>query len=167
MKIGVYPGSFDPFTVGHLDILTRASALLDEVIVAVLVNTAKRPIFTPEERESQIAAAVRAAGLTNVRTGSFSGLTVDYAMEMGASCLVRGLRTVADYEYESQLSAMNRRLAPGIDTLCLLASPEHAAISSGIVREIGIMGGSIAGLVPEVNHHSIKERLAQHAARIP
>lgn len=167
MKIGVYPGSFDPFTVGHLDVLTRAAALLDEVIVAVLVNPAKRPIFTVEEREVHIAAAAREAGLTNVRTGSFSGLTVDYAHKMGAGFLVRGLRTVADYEYETQLSAMNRRLAPGIDTLCFLANPAHAAISSGIVREIGIMGGSVAGLVPEVNHHSIKERLAQHAARIP
>lgn len=168
MKIGLYPGSFDPFTLGHLDILIRTAALLDAVVVAVLENSAKSPLFTAAEREAQIKKAAEAAGLKNVRTGVFSGLTIDYARAVGASCLVRGLRTVADFEYERQLADMNRTLAPELDTLCLLASPAHAALSASIVREIGFHGGSLAGLVPEVNHHTIKERLAQqHAARIP
>ena len=165
MKIGLYPGSFDPFTIGHMDILRRACSMLDEVIVAVLIKSAKTPYFSLDERLAYIQSAAQAEGLTNVRTGFFEGLLVDYAHKQNAHYLVRGLRAVTDFEYEFQINAMNRRLAADIDTLYFMADPEHSFLSSSIVKEVGSLGGSIAGLVPEVNRNSIIERLAQqHAA---
>jgi len=165
LKIGIYPGSFDPFTLGHMDILKRASQVLDKVIVAVLVNSAKKPLFTVEERLAYIEAAANAEGISNITTASFSGLLVDYARMCNAKYIVRGLRAVTDFEYEFQMNAMNRHLAPDIDTLYFMADTNHSFLSSSLVKEVGALGGSIDTLVPEINRNSIIERLAQqHAA---
>lgn len=160
MKIGLYPGTFDPFTAGHMDVLERAASLMDEVVVALLINTTKAPVFTTKERQEQIAACVEAAGLHNVRTACFDGLLVDYARQIGARYVVRGLRAVMDFEYEFQINAMNRKLDPALEALYFMADPSHAYISSSIVREICTLGGPIDGLVPEAIKSSIIERLA-------
>lgn len=161
MNIGVYPGSFDPLTAGHMDILRRAAALMDRVVVAVLVNSAKKPFFTVEERIAFIAAAVKAEGIPNVDTGSFNGLLVEYADQIGARHIIRGLRAVMDFEYEFQIGSMNRRLAPHIDTVFFMAEPEHSYLSSSVVREVCSLGGTIEGLVPAVNLSMITERLTK------
>lgn len=161
MNIGIYPGSFDPLTQGHMDILRRSAALMDRVIVAVLVNSEKRPRFTLAERLAFIDAAIAEAGLTNVVSGSFEGLTVDYARAVGARHIIRGLRAVMDFEYEFQISSMNRRLAPDIDTVYFMAEPEHSYLSSSVIREVCALGGSIEDLVPEVNRRKIIERLTK------
>ncbi len=157
-RIGIYAGSFDPFTMGHLDIVERASSLFDEVIVALLTNQAKRPVFTLEERLKMLENAIGETSCTNVRTGTFDGLLVDYAAQVGARFLIRGLRSAVDFEYERQIDTMNRRLS-GIETVYLLADAKYGFLSSSIVKEVGIMGGSIDGLVPEINRNIIVERL--------
>lgn len=159
MLIGIYPGSFDPLTNGHMDILRRSAQLMDEVIVAVLQNTAKTPFFTTEERLQLIEAAIKAENLPNVRTGAFDGLLVDYARKMHAKYIIRGLRAVTDFEYEFQICAMNRHLAPDIDTLYFMADPLHSYLSSSMIREVGALGGNIDHLIPSVNKSMIKERL--------
>ena len=136
MRIGVYPGSFDPFKIGHLDVLRRASKMLDKVYVAVLINSAKHPVFSLEERKEFIRSACREEGLANVEAASFDGLLADYAQRLGASFIVRGLRAVTDFEYEFQLDAMNRRLAPNVDTVYFMANPEHSFLSSGMVLSL-------------------------------
>jgi pantetheine-phosphate adenylyltransferase len=161
MKIGVYPGSFDPFTIGHLDVLKNASGLFDVVYVAVLNNSAKSPVFSVEDRVRMIDRMIEAEGLTNVRSGSFAGLLVDYANQIGAKYLIRGLRAITDFEYEFQIDAVNRHLNPEIRTVYFMASPAHSFLSSSNVREIGEMGGSIEGLVPQCNYHYLRERLAR------
>ena len=161
MKIGVYPGSFDPFTIGHLDVLKNASGLFDVVYVAVLNNSAKSPVFSVEDRVRMIDRMIEAEGLTNVRSGSFAGLLVDYANQIGAKYLIRGLRAITDFEYEFQIDAVNRHLNPEIRTVYFMASPAHSFLSSSNVREIGEMGGSIEGLVPQCNYHYFRERLAR------
>lgn len=159
MNIGVYPGSFDPLTSGHMDVLRRAAALMDTVIVGVLVNTNKQPYFHTEERVAFIEAAVQAEGLHNVKAGAFSGLLVDYVRQIGGRHIIRGLRAVMDFEYEFSISSMNKQLAPEIDTVYFMAEPEHSYLSSSIVREVASLGGSIDGLVPAVNLSIIIERL--------
>lgn len=159
MTTGVYPGSFDPFTVGHLDVLKHASVLFDRVYVSVLVNSAKRPVFTTDERMELIRVSAAEAGLTNVFVTSFDGLTVEYARSVGATSIIRGLRAITDFEYEFQLCAVNRHLAPEIQTVYFMASPEHSFLSSSAVREVGEMGGNIHGLVPESTQKFIAERL--------
>ncbi len=161
MQIGVYPGSFDPLTEGHMDILRRAASLMDHVVVSVLVNAGKRPFFTLEERLAFIDAAVKAEGLTNVSSGSFDGLLVDYAHRIGACHIIRGLRAVMDFEYEFQISSMNRRLAPDLDTVYFMAEPEHSYLSSSVIREVCALGGNIDDLVPAVNKSTIIERLTK------
>lgn len=159
MKIGVYPGTFDPFTLGHLDILKRASSLLDQVVVAVLQNTGKKPFFSAMERLRHIDEVILAEGLKNVVTSQFEGLLADFSQSIGAQYIVRGLRAVMDFEYELQIDAMNRKLAPSVSTLYFMAGPEHMHISSSLVREIGMLGGDIGGLVPDSVLTTIKERL--------
>lgn len=159
MKIGVYPGSFDPFTNGHMDVLKRASKLFDQVVVAVLLNTTKTPSFTVMERLSLIDEAVLSEGLTNVVSSQFEGLLVDFSRNIGANYIIRGLRAVMDFEYEFQIGSVNRKLSPDIETVFFMASPEYSFIRSSLVREVAGMGGSIDGLVPEVNKSSIIERL--------
>ncbi len=161
MTVGVYPGSFDPFTVGHLDVLTNAAGLFDLVYVAVLHNVDKRPTFSVQERMDMIENVLKVEGLRNVRCGTLDGLLVDYAKSVGATHIVRGLRATSDFEYEFQIDAVNRHLDNSIRTVYFMASPGHSFLSSSNVKEIGFWGGSIRGLVPSVNEDIIRERLAR------
>ena len=161
MKIGVYPGSFDPFTVGHLDVLKSAVGLFDLVYVAVLNNSAKSPVFDVEERIRMIDRVIETEGFRNVRSGSFDGLLVEYAEKVDARYIIRGLRAITDFEYEFQIDAVNRHLKPEIRTVYFMASPAHSFLSSSNVREIGELGGSVEGLVPQCNIKYLRERLAR------
>ena len=161
MKIGVYPGSFDPFTVGHLDVLTSACHLFDQVYVAVLQHPHKRAVFTAEERKQMIVKVVAHEGLGNVEVDCFDGLLVEYAGQVGASHIIRGLRAITDFEYEFQIDAVNRHLAPNLHTVYFMASPAHSFLSSSNVKEIGTYCGNIEGLVPQCNLENIRERLGE------
>ena len=161
MKIGVYPGSFDPFSIGHHDVLMHAISLFDTVYVSVLNNATKHPLFSVKERVSLIERMVEAEGLQNVIVTSFDGLLVDYARSVQAGYVIRGLRAIMDFEYEFQIHAVNRHLAAEIQTVYFMASPEHSFLSSSVIREIGSMGGDISGLVPGSIQNMIAERLAK------
>ena len=147
MQTAIYPGSFDPITNGHLDIIERASKLCDKVIVAVLKNTNKNPMFTLEERVALIEEVV--APLNNVTVECFSGLLVDYAKQHNANVIIKGLRAVSDFEYEFQMALMNRKLSPDVETIFLMTSSKNSYLSSSIVKEVAKFGGCIEGLVPE------------------
>ena len=159
MKIAVCPGSFDPPTAGHLDVIKRAAALFDRVYVAILHNSSKRAAFSPEERVSLMERAVAAAGLSNVTVEAYDGLTVDFAAKAGAQAMVRGIRGPEDLQYEQGLEAANKYLHDRVETVYLTARPELAFISSSMVKEIGAYGRDIDGLVPEVIKNTIAERL--------
>lgn len=146
-RVALYAGSFDPLTNGHLDILSRAKRLADRVVMAILENDAKKPLFSVEERLSMIREIVGTHDAVPIR--SFSGLLVDFARETGATLIVRGLRAVSDYEYELQMALMNRRLAPEIDTVFLMAKEEYSYVSSRLVKEVARLKGDVSGLVPE------------------
>ena len=152
-RVALYPGSFDPLTNGHLDILSRARRLADRVVVAILENDAKTPLFSVSERMEMIREIVGDDPATPVR--SFSGLLVGFAGEVGATLIVRGLRAVSDYEYELQMALMNRRLTPSIETVFLMAKEEYSYVSSRLVKEVARLGGDLSGLVPE----SVRQRL--------
>ena len=152
-RVALYPGSFDPPTYGHLDILSRARRLADRVIVAILENDAKKPLFTVPERIAMVREIVGEDPAVDVR--SFSGLLVDFATQSGASLIVRGLRAVSDYEYELQMALMNRRLSPSVETVFLMAKEEYSYVSSRLVKEVARLGGDLTGLVPE----AIRKRL--------
>ena len=156
-NIAIYPGSFDPITFGHLDLIARGSKLVERLIVAVLRNEAKQPLFSVEERLEIIEEVVKP--YSNVEVGSFDGLLVDYAAERGANLILRGIRAISDYEYELQMALMNRRLRPEIETAFLMASEAHSFISSHLVREVASLGGNVAGLVPRAVEARMKERL--------
>ncbi len=159
-NIAVYPGSFDPVTSGHVDIITRAAALYDELIVLVGVNSAKQPAFTHEERMALLSTVVSATRLTNVRVACFSDtLLVDYVEQLGAGVVVKGLRAVSDFEYEFQMAQLNRHLNPAIETVFMMTSSEFLFLSSSIVKEIAHLRGDITGLVPECIRDSVLERL--------
>lgn len=155
MSLAVYPGSFDPITNGHLDVIQRASRLFDRVVVGILVNEGKRPLFSVEERKEQIERALgsepEAAG--RVTVDRFEGLLVDYAHRRGATAIVRGLRAVSDYEYELQMALMNRRLADAgghpLETVFLMAHESYSYLSSRLVKEVAMLGGDVRGLVPD------------------
>jgi pantetheine-phosphate adenylyltransferase len=136
LRIAIYPGTFDPITNGHLDIARRAGHLFDKLIIAVGENPQKKPIFTVEQRIALIREAVRDFDQTNIEIDSFSGLTIDYAKEIGAQAIVRGLRVMTDFEWELQLALINEKLAPEIETVCLMTSQEHSFLSASIVREL-------------------------------
>ena len=144
--VAAYSGTFDPITFGHTDIIERASRMFPRVIVAVGLNPAKNPRFSIEERVALIRASVRK--LKNVQVKPFSGLVVDFAREHGVSVLVRGVRSVGDFDYEKQMAVMNRDLYPKLDTVMLVPSPEHAHLSSSLVREIASLGAPIETFVP-------------------
>jgi pantetheine-phosphate adenylyltransferase len=144
--IAIYPGSFDPITLGHLDIIERGCWLFDRVIVAVLRNPNKTPLFTVEQRISQIKQSTQ--HLPNVSVDSFDGLTVEYARQIGAGCLLRGLRALSDFEKELQMSHTNKTLAADIETIFLATAVEHAFLSSSVVKEIARFGGAVSHLVP-------------------
>ena len=146
-KIAIYPGSFDPLTYGHLDMIKRAAAIVDELIVAVLQNNAKKPLFSMDERVSMIEDVTK--DMPNVKVQTFDGLTVEFAKSVGAKLIIRGLRAVTDFEYELQISQTNRIVAADIDTVFLTTSLEYAYLSSTIVKEVACYGGDISRFVPE------------------
>ncbi|MDR3691824.1 MAG: pantetheine-phosphate adenylyltransferase [Fimbriimonas sp.] len=146
-RLAIYPGSFDPPTLGHLDVIERASKLFDDLIVAVGVNSSKNPMLSSDERMEALCNSVR--HLANVRVEQFSGLLVHYALDKGAKSIVRGLRATADFEYEFQMAMINRRLSDDVDTVFLMTKWEHSYLSSSIVREVAVLGGDYAGLVPQ------------------
>lgn len=156
MRKAVYPGSFDPVTFGHLDIIERASRVVDEVIVAVLVNNSKKPLFTIEERVSMLQQVTKQ--FPNVRIETFQGLTVDFARGVGANIMVRGLRAVSDFESEMQIAQTNHSLNPEIDTVFFTTSLEYAFLSSTIVREVASYGSDVSNMVPDVVAEKLRER---------
>ena len=157
MTLAIYPGSFDPFTKGHLDVLKRASRIFDKVIIAVLSNHAKEPFIQLEERMNLIQGAILDAKLDNIEVDCFDGLTVEYAKQKGAKVLIRGLRAVSDFEYEMQLAQMNQNLDNSIETVFLTTKPKYNFISSSVVKEAAKLGGDISQLVPKnVNEYLIK-----------
>ncbi len=146
MTKAIYPGSFDPVTLGHLDIIERSAAIMDKVIVGVLVNHAKSPLFSVEERVNMLRDVT--SHLPNVEVKSFGGLTIDFARENGAKTIIRGLRAITDFEYELQLSQTNRVMAPEIDTLFMTTSLNYSYLSSSMVKEIAMYGGDISAFLP-------------------
>ena len=156
MATAVYPGSFDPVTNGHLDIITRASKSFDKVVVGVLHNSAKSPLFSVEERVNILKKAT--AELGNVEIVSFSGLAVEFARESSAQVIVRGLRAITDFEYELQMAQTNRVLAPDVDTMFLTTSLEYAYLSSTMVKEVAAFGGDISKFVPEFIQKEIYDK---------
>lgn len=158
-RIAVCPGSFDPVTVGHLDIIARASRLFDKVIVAVLTNDSKHPAFTIDERMRFIEAAVKEAGLDNVEVDTSDLLLADYMRERGAQAIVKGLRAVTDFEYEFQMALTNKKLNADADTIFLTTSSENMYLSSSLVKMIAAHNGDISDFVPKVIHDEIKQRL--------
>jgi len=150
MSVAVYPGSFDPITNGHLDVVRRAARVFDHVVVAVLANPRKQPLLAAAQRvaiiEEVVAADPRLAGRVSVQT--FDGLTVDFCRTVGASSLVRGLRAIADFETEMQLAHNNHELAPDVDTVFFMTSLEHSYISSSLVKEIALFGGDVGRMLP-------------------
>ena len=150
MATAVCPGSFDPVTNGHLDIVDRASRLFDEVTVAVLVNPAKRGLFDVEERLAMLTEVT--AEFANVSVTAFEGLLVDFCRERGIVAVVKGLRAVSDFDYELQMAQMNAALVPGVETVFLPTSPQHAFVASSLVKEVAALGGDVSGLVPAPVH---------------
>ena len=161
MTIAIYPGSFDPVTRGHLDIIGRASNTMDRLIVAVLKNSSKNPMFSVEERVSLLKAEI--TDLANVEVDSFDGLLVDYAKKKGAKVIIRGLRAVTDFEYELQMSQTNRKLAPDVDTLFFNTNLEYAYLSSSIVKEVASFGGDISAFVTPLVEQAIRRKTGRLA----
>ena len=157
----VCPGSFDPVTNGHLDIVQRAASLFDEVVVAVGVNASKRRLFTPEERIEMLTTAC--ADIPNVRVAGFAGLLTDFCSDNDIVAIVKGLRAVSDFDYELQMAQMNSSLAP-IETVFVPTSPEYSFLASSLVKEVATFGGDVAGLVPAFVHERLTRRLAARAA---
>jgi pantetheine-phosphate adenylyltransferase len=159
-KRAVCPGSFDPVTLGHLDIVGRVAGLFDEVVVAVLVNERKQGMFTVDERIAMLRETT--ADLPNVTIDSFNGLLVDYCTANDVRAIVKGLRAVTDFDYELQMAQMNQRLS-GVDTLFMSTSPEYSFVSSSLVKEVATYGGDVAHLLPESIHRQLVERIAERA----
>lgn len=156
-RVALYPGSFDPMTLGHLDILTRLSGMYDEVIAAIMVNPAKKPYLPVDVRVKSMEKATEHLG--NVRILAGSGATVELARQVGAQVMVRGLRSVTDFEYESTLAAGYRYMAPEIETVFMLSKPEYGYISSSLVRDIHALGGDITALVPQAILRTLAEQV--------
>lgn len=159
-KTAVYPGSFDPVTNGHLDIIERAAKTFDKVYVAILTNSAKNPKFSMDERIDWLKRATKE--LDNVEIVSFSGLLVDFAKEIGANIIIKGLRAVSDFEYEFQMALTNRKLQPDIETMFLMTNGRYSYLSSSIVKEIANYGGNLEGLVPDFMIEEIYEKIKKN-----
>jgi pantetheine-phosphate adenylyltransferase len=157
-RLAVYPGSFDPLTNGHVDIIERGAKLFDQIVVAILNNAEKTPLFSVSERVEIIGEVF--TGRANVSVDTFDGLLVDYARRKGASVLVRGLRAVSDFEYEFQMALMNRHLAPGLETVFMMPAEEYTYISSRLIKEVFTLGGEVAGLVPPIVEARLRARQA-------
>lgn len=159
--VAVYPGSFDPITNGHLDLIQRCTPLVDKLVVAVLRNAHKNPLFSLEDRVVMMQDVLRP--FPNVEVDSFDGLLVDYARDKHAQLLLRGIRAISDYEYELQMALMNRRLAPEIETMFMMAGEAYSFISSKLVKEVAGLGGNINGLVPLSVEEKLKQRFLSRA----
>jgi pantetheine-phosphate adenylyltransferase len=155
--IAIYPGSFDPITNGHLDLIERGSRLVDKLIVAVLRNERKQPLFSVAERAEMLSEVVK--DFANVEVDHFDGLLVDFASKKRATLLIRGIRAISDYEHELQMALMNRRLRPEIETVFLMASEAHSFLSSHLVKQVIGLGGNITGLVPPLVEERLRNRL--------
>lgn len=163
MRRAIYPGSFDPVTNGHLDIIERGCKLFDEIIIGILVNPDKQPFFTVEERHEMLTEVVKSIsqGGCTLRVDSFSGLLVNYAVAQEADVIVRGIRAISDYEYELQMALMNRRLAPSVETVFMMPAETYSYVSSRLVKEVFQLGGTVTGLVPPLIEKRMKEKLNQ------
>ena len=155
--LAIYPGSFDPTTNGHLDLIERGAKIFEELVVAILRNSEKTPMFTVAERLEMLRELT--AGLKNVRLDTFDGLMVDYASRVKAKAVLRGIRAISDYEYELQMALMNRKLRPELETVFMMPAEQYSYLSSRLVREVAQLGGSIKGLVPEMVEQRLKEKL--------
>ena len=155
-RIAIYPGSFDPLTNGHVDIIERGAKIFDSIIVAILGNVEKKPLFSESERITIIRDVFKSHN--NVQVETFSGLLVDYAQLKKASVLVRGLRAVSDFEYEFQMALMNRHLAPGLETVFMMPDEKYTYISSRLIKEVFTLGGEITGLVPPVVEEKLRDK---------
>ncbi|OYU35799.1 pantetheine-phosphate adenylyltransferase [Novosphingobium sp. PASSN1] len=160
-RVGVYPGTFDPITLGHLDIIRRGAKLVDQLIIGVTTNPSKNPMFTPEERMAMVTREVAAQGIENVTVMGFNALLMKFAEKQGASVIVRGLRAVADFEYEYQMAGMNQQLNDGIETVFLMADVSLQPIASKLVKEIALFGGDITKFVTPMVRDEVVERVAQ------
>ncbi len=159
MQICVYPGSFDPVTNGHLDIIQRASKTFDKVIVAVLYNPSKNPFFTVEERMKFLKETT--SKMRNIEVDSFSGLLIDFIKQKKANIIIKGLRQVSDFEYEFQMALMNKKLLPEAETMFMMTNSEYSYLSSSLVKEVAFFNGSIKGLVPEIVEEAIFKKLSK------
>ncbi|HEX8843558.1 MAG TPA: pantetheine-phosphate adenylyltransferase [Pyrinomonadaceae bacterium] len=163
MRRAIYPGSFDPITNGHLDIIERGCKLFDEIIIAILVNPDKKPFFTIEERREMLAQIVTEVepGECRLLVEDFQGLLVEYAVARQADAIVRGIRAISDYEYELQMALMNRRLEPRIETVFMMPAEAYSYVSSRLVKEIFLLGGNIEGLVPASVETLMRKKLGR------
>jgi pantetheine-phosphate adenylyltransferase len=155
--VAIYPGSFDPPTNGHLDLIERGSHIFDELVVAILRNAEKIPLFTVGERRKMLEELT--AELKNVRVDTFDGLMVEYAAKVKASAILRGIRALSDYEYELQMALMNRKLRPDLETVFMMPAEQYSYLSSRLVREVARLGGEVSGLVPRLVEQRLKEKL--------
>ena len=160
MRRAIFPGSFDPLTNGHLDIIRRSALLFDEIVVAVLNNADKHPMFSVEERCQMIREILPSVETADCEliVDSFSGLTADFAKRSGATAIVRGIRAVSDYEYELRMALMNRRLEPSIETVFLMAGEEYSYVSSTLMKQVFELGGRVEGLIPELVESRMREK---------
>ena len=161
MRRAIYPGSFDPVTNGHLDIIERSCKLFDEIIISILVNPEKQPFFSIEERHDMLTQVLREIdrGSCDVRVDSFQGLLVNYAVAQQAHAIVRGIRAISDYEYELQMALMNRRLEPTIETVFMMSAETYTYVSSRLVKEVFQLGGVLDGLVPPLIEKRMREKM--------
>jgi pantetheine-phosphate adenylyltransferase len=161
MRRAIYPGSFDPVTIGHLDIIERGCKLFDEIIVAILVHPEKQPFFSIDERREMLSQVLQQIekGSCKVRVDHFEGLLVQYAVAQQANAIVRGIRAISDYEYELQMALMNRRLEPTIETVFMMPAETYSYVSSRLVKEVFQLGGTLDGLVPPVVETRMKQRV--------
>ena len=160
MTVAVYPGSFDPVTNGHLDVIERAAAVFERIVVGVLENPKKQPLFRAEERIELLRTALAATGPAgSIEVAAFDGLTVDFCHSVGARFVVRGLRAISDFETEMLLAHNNRRLAPDVDTVFFMTSIEHSYVASSLVKEIATFGGDVSAMVPPAARQALARRL--------